>query len=276
MPKIAAAVLAVDDNATIRKAISMRLTSKGYNVVTAPDGPEALRLLEKQSFDLVLLDLQMPGMPGEKVLEQLRLRYSETQLPVIMLAASDDKNDINRTLELGANDYVTKPGELPILLARIKTQLSLKRTAEKLREAEFSASNINRTAKDLEVTLDQFARDRVHEELLGDFDSTDEFRYRVIYDNTPMICFTLNYEGEVLFANRFGLQFLGYQRDEVTRHSIFDLYAPEDRAIAAEHLASVCNSEGRLHRWDIRRQKKTVIFFGCEKPQRRWVAVATA
>ena len=186
MPKTETAVLAVDDNATIRKAISMRLGSKGYKVVTAPDGEEALRLIDKQSFDLVLLDLQMPGMPGAQVLEQLRLRYSETQFPVIMLAASDDKNDIRRTLKLGANDYVIKPGELPILLARIKTQLSLKRTAEKLREAEFSVSNINRVSKNIEATLDQFAHDRVHEELLGDFDSTDEFRYHVIYDNTPM------------------------------------------------------------------------------------------
>jgi len=258
----AAAVLAVDDNATIRKAISMRLSSKGYTVVTAPDGKEALELIEKQDFDLVLLDLQMPGMRGEEVLQRLRRRYTETQLPVIMLAASDDKNDINRTLQLGANDYVTKPGELPILLARIKTQLSLKRTAEKLRQAEFSAKNVDRKARDLEQTLDQFASARVHEELLGDFDSTDEFRYHVIYDNTPMTCFTLNFEGEILFANRFGLQFMGYQRDEMTRRSVFDLYAPEDRAIAAEHLASVTNSEGRLHRWDIRRQKKngTIIW----------------
>lgn len=261
MPETEAAVLAVDDNATIRKAISMRLSSKGYNVVTAQDGAEALRLIENQPFDLVLLDLHMPGMPGEEVLTQLRLRYSETQLPVIMLAASNDKNDISRTLKLGANDYVTKPGELPILLARIKTQLSLKRTAEKLREAEFSASNIKRNAKHLEATLDQFARDRVHEELLGNFDSTEEFRYHVIYDNTPMTCFTLNYEGEILFANRFGLQLLGYQRDEVTRHSVFEMYAPEDRAIAAEHIASVSKSEGRLHRWDIRRQKKNGNIF---------------
>ena len=261
MPNPVAAVLAVDDNATIRKAISMRLGSKGYDVVTAPDGKEALRLIDQQPFDLVLLDLKMPGMRGEQVLEELRLRYSETQLPVIMLAASDDQNDIKRTLDLGANDYVVKPGELPILLARIKTQLSLKRTAEKLREAEFSASNIDHNVKDLEATLDQFARDRVHEELLGEFDSTDEFRYHVIYDNTPMTCFTLNYAGEILFANPFGLQFLGYQRDELTRHSIFDLYAPDDRAIAAEHLASVSNSAGRLHRWDIRRQKKNGNIF---------------
>ena len=253
----AAVVLAVDDNATIRKAISMRLGSKGYNVVTAPDGKEALALIEQQAFDLVLLDLQMPGMRGEEVLQRLRQRYSETQLPIIMLAASTDKNDINRTLQLGANDYVTKPGELPILLARIKTQLSLKRTAEKLREAEFSASSIDRKAKALKATLDQVARDRVHEELLGDFAGTEEFRYHVIYDNTPIPCYTLNYAGEILFVNQFGLQFMGYQRDEITRHSIFDLYAPDDRPIAAEHIQSVVNDAGRLHRWDIRRQKKS-------------------
>ncbi len=256
MSDCAAVVLAVDDNATIRKAISMRLSSKGYRVVTAPDGQAALNLVDKQSFDLVLLDLQMPGMRGDEVLEKLRQRYSETQLPVIMLAASGDANDIAHALELGANDYVTKPGDLPLLLARINTQLALKRTAEKLRQVEFSATNPGSRAQDLEISLDQAARDRVHEELLGTFDTTDEYRYHVIYDNTPMICFTLNFEGEVLFANRFGLQFLGYQRDEVTHRSVVDLYAPEDRAMALDHLAGVTSSPGRVHRWDIRRQKK--------------------
>ena len=97
MPDAATTVLAVDDNATIRKAISMRLRSKGYEVTTAPDGKEALDLVAKRSFDLVLLDLQMPGMRGEEVLERLRLCYSQTPLPVIMLAASGDKEDIART-----------------------------------------------------------------------------------------------------------------------------------------------------------------------------------
>jgi diguanylate cyclase (GGDEF)-like protein/PAS domain S-box-containing protein len=257
VPNPTATVLAVDDNATIRKAISLRLGSKGYDVVTAPDGKEALELIEQKAFDLMLLDLQMPGMAGEEVLRRVRRRFSETELPVIMLAASDDKNDISRSLDLGANDYVIKPGDLPLLLARIKTQLSLKRTAERLREHEFSLTNgSTHSAKEIAATLDQFARARVHEELLGDIDSTEEFRYHVIYDNTPMPCFTLNGEGEILFANRFGLQFLGYQRDEVTHRSILEYYAPEDRKLAAENLASVAENPGRLHRWDIRRQKK--------------------
>ena len=130
-----AAVLAVDDNATIRRAISLRLSSKGFRVVTADGGNEALDQLKQDHFDLVLLDLQMPDLSGDLVLQSIREQYTETELPVIMLAASDDKNDIKRTLDLGANDYVVKPGDLPILLARIRTQLSLKQTTEQLNDS---------------------------------------------------------------------------------------------------------------------------------------------
>ena len=102
MSNRSACVLAVDDNATIRRAIAMRLSSKGYQVVTAEDGEQALAALQRQPFDLMLLDLQMPGMRGDEVLQSVRKRYSETELPVIMLTGSDEKQDINRTLELGA------------------------------------------------------------------------------------------------------------------------------------------------------------------------------
>lgn len=261
MARRAATVLAVDDNATIRKAISMRLGSRGYDVITAADGPGALAVVAQRPVDLILLDLQMPGMRGEDVLQELRTRYSPTQLPVIVLAASDDKNDIRRSLELGANDYVTKPGELPMLLARIKTQLSLKRTAEKLRAAEFSTTNIDRNKKDIERTLDHLAHHRVHEELLGDIENAEEFRYHVLYDNTPMTCFTLNYAGEVLYANQFGLQFLGYERAEVVNKSIYALYAPDDQVVAAEQLAATSATPGRTHRWDVRRRRKDGSIF---------------
>jgi len=251
----------VDDNATIRKAISMRLGSRGYDVITAADGPGALAVVKQQRVDLVLLDLQMPGMRGEEVLQEIRTRFSPTQLPVIMLAASSDRNDIRRSLELGANDYVTKPGELPMLLARIKTQLSLKRTAEKLRAAEFSTTNIDRNRKDIERTLDQIAHHRVHEELLGDLENPEEFRYHVLYDNTPMTCFTLNYAGEVLYANRFGLQFLGYERSEVINKSVFALYAPDDQVMMADQLRAATATPGRTQRWDIRRRRKDGSIF---------------
>jgi diguanylate cyclase (GGDEF)-like protein/PAS domain S-box-containing protein len=245
-----ASVLAVDDNPTIRKAISMRLSSKGFDVVTAPGGEEALALVEKRKFDLVLLDLQMPGMCGDEVLKRLRDRYDEVQLPIIMLAASDDKKDINRTLDLGANDYMTKPGDLPVLLARIKTQLSLKQTAQRLHDQTCNESKRTGEGGRTGSTID------LHEELLREEDKTEDLRYHVLYDNTPMTCFTLDRDGTIMFANRFGVQYLGYQREDLFNKSILDLYPSADRGIAQEYLASVVDLPGRIHRWDIRRLKK--------------------
>ncbi|HMM75827.1 MAG TPA: EAL domain-containing protein [Gammaproteobacteria bacterium] len=223
-----ASVLAVDDNATIRKAIAMRLGSLGFRVVTAADGPHALQAVEEEAFDLVLLDLKMPGMRGDEVLKLIRERYSTTQLPVIMLAASDDKQDIAQSLALGANDYVVKPGDLPVLMARINTQLSLKDAARRLQRHENEEGGF---------TLDQ--------------------RFRAIYNNTPVTCFTLDRELRVHFANRFGQQLLGYRPHEMHGQPIAEFYAPADRALAEEYLRDALALPTRLHRWEIRRRKKS-------------------
>ncbi len=246
MPTPTAHVLAVDDNATIRRAIAMRLGAKGYNVVTAPDGPEALNAVARQEFDLVLLDLQMPGMRGDEVLRRLRDRYSDTQLPVIMLAASDDKHDITHALELGANDYIVKPGDLPVLLARIKTQLSLKATAQQLRAREHGAgvATGGGAALDSEGAWSSAGS------------SVIDRRYHLLYDNTPMTCFTLNRDFQVMYANRFGIQFLGYQSSEMRHRSVLDLYAPQDQMLAHEYLNGALDQPGRVHRWEIRRRKR--------------------
>ena len=235
MSQLTASVLAVDDNATIRRTIAMRLGARGFRVVTAPDGPHALQAIEQEPFDLVLLDLKMPGMRGDEVLKALRERFSSTQLPVIILAASDDKHDIAQSLALGANDYVVKPGDLPVLIARINTQLSLKDAARRLREHDRAAVG-------------------------GAWPSAPggvlDHRFQVLYDNTPMTCFTLGRELQILFANRFGTQMLGYHAHELLDHSILDFYAPADRALAAEYLRDALALPTRLHRWEIRRRKK--------------------
>src|SRR5712691_13561804 len=89
-------------------------------------------MIEAQQFDLVLLDIMMPGISGLDVLKSLRQRYSVTDLPVIMATAKDQSEDIVAALQLGANDYVTKPLDFPVVLARIQTQLSLKRTMQEI------------------------------------------------------------------------------------------------------------------------------------------------
>ena len=251
----AAAVLTVDDNATIRKAISMRLGAKGFDVVTAHDGDEALTLIGQRSFDLVLLDLQMPETRGDEVLRRVRQTYSATQLPVIMLAASGDKADINRTLELGANDYIIKPGDLPILIARINTQLALRDTVAKLREHSammrnvFSLETAGNTAPQLRDPGDM-------ETLIADVDAANTIPFDVLHDHTPMTCFTLTRDGNIIYTNRFGAQFLGYAAQDIVEHPIFDLYVADDRRLAQENLASAVDMPGRVNRWDIRHIKK--------------------
>lgn len=124
-------LLLVDDNALNREALARRLTRRGYTVMMAADGQQALAQVAAQPFDLVLLDVMMPGISGLEVLRSLREQYAMGDLPVIMVTAKDQSEDVVTALQLGANDYVTKPVDFPVLLARVQTQLSLKRaTAE--------------------------------------------------------------------------------------------------------------------------------------------------
>jgi len=128
-----ARLLVVDDNEMNRDMLSRRLKKRGYAVVVAEDGRRALDLVERQAFDLILLDIMMPGLSGIDVLKALRSRHSVSELPVIMATARDQREDIVEALELGANDYVTKPLDFPVVLARTETQLSLKDAMEQIR-----------------------------------------------------------------------------------------------------------------------------------------------
>ncbi len=129
-------LLIVDDNEANRDALSRRLALKGYRVTMAADGAEALARISAEPYDLVLLDVEMPGMSGFDVLSRVRETRSHTEFPVIMVTARADGTDIVEAFRLGANDYVTKPIDFPVALARIGTHLSHKWAVEDLRESE--------------------------------------------------------------------------------------------------------------------------------------------
>jgi diguanylate cyclase (GGDEF)-like protein len=120
-------LLLVDDDAMNRDALSRRLVRSGYAVLTAASGQDALTILEGHRVDAVLLDVMMPGMSGIETLRRLRQSRSIADLPVIMVTANDRSEDVVEALELGANDYVTKPVDYPIALARIRTQVTARR-----------------------------------------------------------------------------------------------------------------------------------------------------
>ena len=129
-------LLIVDDNEANRDLLCRRLSRKGYATTTAAGGREAIDWLQTQTFDLVLLDIMMPDINGLTVLKTLRSMRSTSDLPVIMVTAKTDSADIVEALELGASDYVTKPIDFAVALARIRTQLARKRAEEALRQSE--------------------------------------------------------------------------------------------------------------------------------------------
>jgi CheY-like chemotaxis protein len=130
------ALLVVDDDEYNRDLLCRRLERKGYAATAAASGQEALELMQQQAFDLVLLDIMMPELDGTAVLKMIRETFTAAQLPVIMVSAKDESEDIVGALSLGANDYVTKPIDFPVVFARIHTQLSRKKAEEALRESE--------------------------------------------------------------------------------------------------------------------------------------------
>src|SRR5258706_8863301 len=139
-------VLVVDDNALNRDLLFEELSYRGMEVVTAAGGRDALELIGKRPFDVVLLDIMMPGVDGLSVLREVRRTRSVAELPIIMTTARDTRSSVVDALDAGANDYVTKPIDLLVLMARIRTQIALK-------DANDAAANANRQLEEAQRTI---------------------------------------------------------------------------------------------------------------------------
>jgi phosphoserine phosphatase RsbU/P len=127
-----ARILVVDDDEGNRESLSRRLRRRSYIAEVAPDGESALLALEKSSFDLVLLDVMMPGINGLEVLSRIRQTRPATELPVIMVTARDGSDDVVTALSMGANDYVTKPLDFAVVVARMQTHLALRSAVQQV------------------------------------------------------------------------------------------------------------------------------------------------
>ena len=143
-------LLVVDDIEDNRILLSRRFSKCGYLVVGAASGVAALDLVARQQFDLVLLDVMMPGLSGIDVLRQIRAGHSPDTLPVIMITAKAGSLDVVEALELGANDYITKPVDFSVAFARAQTQLTRKQSKQAL---ERSLRELETTNRRLELEI---------------------------------------------------------------------------------------------------------------------------
>ena len=156
-------ILVVDDNEMNRDVLSRRLKKKGFEVHLAEDGFEAMEWLDANQCDLVLLDIMMPRMSGVEVLEKVRETRDGTELPIIMATAKDSREDIVGALRLGANDYVTKPIDFPVVLARVNAQLGLKRANDRVRSL---VKEVERRNEFIRSVFGRYLTDEVAETLL--------------------------------------------------------------------------------------------------------------
>jgi sigma-B regulation protein RsbU (phosphoserine phosphatase) len=150
----ASSILIVDDEELNSEGLARRLQRHGYAVTAVKSGREAIELLGERRFDLVLLDIMMPGMNGLEVLKLLRRVDSRIDLPIILVTAKGGSEDMVEGLELGANDYVAKPLDFPVVLARIRTQLALRQAVSQVTELERKLDARN---KELETTAAELA-----------------------------------------------------------------------------------------------------------------------
>lgn len=141
-------LLIVEDEENVCDVVSFRLQQKGFLVSFAHDGEQALELVDKNHLDLVLLDIGLPGITGIEVLKTLRQRYSAAELPIIMLSGKSSSEEIVGALDLGANDFIPKPIDFPVALARICAQASRIQAERALHESEERFALAARAAND--------------------------------------------------------------------------------------------------------------------------------
>jgi diguanylate cyclase (GGDEF)-like protein len=145
-------LLIVDDISDNRTILTRRFERRGFEVVEVDSGFAAIELIEREPFDLVLLDVMMPGIDGIETLKRIRGRKSASALPVIMVTAKSESDNIVDALELGANDYVTKPVDFAVALARVNTQISRKRAEQQVALAN---EELRKANEDLERRVEE-------------------------------------------------------------------------------------------------------------------------
>jgi two-component system, OmpR family, response regulator MtrA len=186
-------VLLVEDDASIREVAKLGLEQAGFRVTTAPDGREGLLHFRQTPFDLVVLDVMLPTLDGYEVCRQIR---TESRVPIIMLSAKSDTVDVVVGLELGADDYVTKPFEMPELVARARA--AVRRSSAEPEEPVIARG-------ELEIDPGAFVARRAGEELKL---TATEFKLLLELARRPGQVFTR----ELLLERVWNYEFLGDSR----------------------------------------------------------------
>lgn len=230
-------VLVVDDESTTRSIIKAALQSSNYSVVECTGGQQAVQLIAAEAFDAVLLDILMSDLNGLDVLQTLRQRHPETELPVIMVTVKDSSEDIARAFTLGANDYVVKPIDAKILLARVGGQIARKRAFDELRALN---RNLKRRIREREGTALDFQRAL----------KRSEEKFSKTFRASPdPISLSLLEDGRMLDVNESYERATGFRREEVVGRTTTELglWSPAKR----DEFIRMLREQGGVRDWPV-------------------------
>ncbi len=157
-------ILIVDDEKDIVKMLDYNLKKEGFRAMSCYDGEDALNFVKRESFNLIILDLMLPGIDGLEVLKSLKKEDKTSRIPVIMLTAKAQESDKIVGLELGADDYITKPFSPRELIARVKAVLRRMKEKEELPQVlkignisiDFAKISVSVNNKPIELTAKEF------------------------------------------------------------------------------------------------------------------------
>jgi adenylate cyclase len=234
-----ASILVVDDDPVTRSMLSRSLEQRGHRVTTSKDGDDALDLVRAEGFDVILLDVLMPGLDGYQVLEQLKADPKLRHIPVVMVTSVDDIESAVRCIELGADDYLSKPIDPVLLGARINAGLTKKR----LHELELThVEEVDRLNRRLEARVEEqmaelvrtgelkrFMPHQVAESLLAGSLQASEFERRKV---------------TLLFADMVGFTDLSDSLEPEELADVLNEYLREMTSVAVAHGGTLDNYIG--------------------------------
>ncbi len=214
-------ILIVDDTPDNLNLLSSILSKAGYKVYPAPSSKLALRFIQSNLPDLILLDIMMPGMDGYEVCERLKASPQTQDIPIIFISALHEIFDKVKAFSLGGVDYIIKPFESQEVLARVENQLRLRRLSKELSE------------QNLRLTAELEERKRVEEAL-----REQKELLQTIFDHIPVMLTLYDNECRFHLVNREFQRLLGKSQEKIQKIDILEEFFPDPkvRALALEHM----------------------------------------
>jgi DNA-binding response OmpR family regulator len=205
-------ILVIDDIPDNLHLLTEMLTQQGYKIRIIPNGQLALKSVANNPPDLILLDIVMPDMDGYQVCQQLKASAKTQNIPVIFLSGLNETLDKVKAFEVGGVDYITKPFQVQEVLARLESQLRLKRLQQQLIQQNIQLQQEIQERQQAEIAL-----------------SDSEKKYRHLVEASQDLIWSVDCHGNYTFVNPIVRNVYGYFPDEMLGRSFTDFLAPECR-----------------------------------------------